>query len=154
MNLRRDVILHHLFVAAVLLLVSLAAISAERYLPEANEIFTTDKDGVKRIMLPPVPVDRNGKRVVAKAKPLAAAVYLYMIQTFDGLIECSEPAIEQGACRPSSIGNYVSYRTWVVRRSGKWLHCAGPAKDAKCWAPPAQNGNTTPMSWDVFHTKM
>ena len=154
MNLRRDVILHHLFVAAVLLLVSLAAISAERYLPEGNEIFYIDKEGVKRIMLPPPLIDRTGKRVVPKAKPLDKAVYLYMIQTFDGLIECSEPAIEQGACRPSSIGNYVSYRTWVVRRSGKWLHCDGPSRQAKCWAPPAQNNHTTPMSWDVFHTKM
>ena len=154
MNRWRELIAYQLIAATVLLLLSLAAISAERYLPEANEIFTTDKDGVKRIMLPPVPVDRNGKRVVAKAKPLAAAVYLYMIQTFDGLVECSEPAIEQGACRPSSIGSYVSYRTWVVRRSGKWLHCDGPGRQAKCWAPPAQNEHTTPMSWDVFHTKM
>ncbi len=108
---------------------------------EANEAVTV-KAGVRSVELPPAAVDKNGKPLPRRAATfaLASAPFVYMIETSEQLMECSEFELRAEECRPSTLGQQVLTRTWIVKREGRWWLCAGPERAAECLDPPAFNG--------------
>jgi hypothetical protein len=116
---------------------------------ESNEVFYTDKDGAKRVVLPPAPMGFSGKPQPRPSKPLliaeGAMVVVYMIETESGLVECSD--MFRSTCRPSTYGIEKRWRNWLVRRGGLWLTCNGPERSAQCVASVGLNGPKGERDW-------
>ena len=104
-----------------------------------NEVFYTDKEGKQRVMLPPMPRDGNGKPATPTPDPYplgdTRGSLVYMIETGQGLIECSE--LHRRLCRASTFGKRQQVRYWIVRRNGLWHMCNGPEATATCVVPIA-----------------
>jgi hypothetical protein len=65
-----------------------------------------------------------------------------MVETADGLRECTEPWARPGSCRASSLGQVKRSRLWVVKSNGRWLRCSYPDLASRCaelYARPPAN---------------
>ncbi len=65
-----------------------------------------------------------------------------MVETREGLVECTEVFAREGTCRPSSYGTTKLSRIWVLKTGGQWLQCQLPDLGSKCvkvFAPPPTN---------------
>lgn len=51
---------------------------------------------------------------------------LMMIEGPNGLLECSELAVADSICRPSTVGVEKHARQWLVLLQGKWTLCQRP----------------------------
>jgi len=64
-----------------------------------------------------------------------------MVETPEGLVECTEPFARPGSCRKSTYGSQKLRRVWVVKKGGAWFQCQYPDINSKCAAmsshPPA-----------------
>ncbi|MBK1712158.1 MULTISPECIES: hypothetical protein [Rubrivivax] len=56
----------------------------------------------------------------------------HMVETADGLRECTEPTARPGTCRPSSYGSRKLARLWVVKRGTTWQWCQYPDMGSRC----------------------
>jgi hypothetical protein len=56
----------------------------------------------------------------------------HMVETPDGLRECTEVYARASTCRPSSYGKTKLARLWVVKSGGEWLQCQYPDLGSKC----------------------
>ena len=80
--------------------------------------------GTKHIETPPLPATGP----IRTAKPCAAADELPrrrmdVVETKDGLVECTEAYARPGTCRASSYGTTKLLRLWVVKSGDTWLQC-------------------------------
>jgi hypothetical protein len=108
---------------------------------EDNEAVTVDSSGGKQYRMAPMPLKIDGslQRVGPNRTPPVITSVVFMFETQDGLIECSNRW--RDLCRPHTYGTGVRLeRTWVVLRRGLWYECHGPERDAKCIATVAFNG--------------
>ena len=55
-----------------------------------------------------------------------------MVETADGLLECTEAYARPGTCRASTYGDKKLSRLWVVKRGAEWLQCQYPDLGSKC----------------------
>ena len=55
-----------------------------------------------------------------------------MVETKDGLVECTEAYARPGTCRASSYGQTKLLRLWVVKSGDAWLQCQLPDIASKC----------------------
>ena len=100
---------------------------------KANEAVRLMPDGTKRIETPPLPTTGP----IRTAKPCAAADNCHggawlMVETKDGLVECTEAYARPGTCRASSYGTTKLLRLWVVKSGDTWLQCQLPDVGSKC----------------------
>ena len=100
---------------------------------KANEAVRLMPDGTKRIETPPLPATGP----IRTAKPCAAADNCHggawlMVETKDGLVECTEAYARPGTCRASSYGTTKLLRLWVVKSGDTWLQCQLPDVGSKC----------------------
>ena len=110
---------------------------------KANEAVRLMPDGTKRIETPPLPTTGP----IRTAKPCAAADNCHggawlMVETKDGLVECTEAYARPGTCRASSYGTTKLLRLWVVKSGDTWLQCQLPDVGSKCvnmFARPPSN---------------
>ena len=110
---------------------------------KANEAVRLMPDGTKRIETPPLPATGP----IRTAKPCAAADNCHggawlMVETKDGLVECTEAYARPGTCRASSYGTTKLLRLWVVKSGDTWLQCQLPDVGSKCvnmFARPPSN---------------
>jgi len=56
----------------------------------------------------------------------------HMVETPEGMRECTEVYARAGTCRPSSYGTTKLARLWVVKSGGEWLQCQYPDLGSKC----------------------
>lgn len=107
---------------------------------EANEA-VSEHSGARAVELPPALVDKNGIRLPPRRAtfPIANAPFFFMIETPDQLMECTQFEVNTKECRPSTLGQQVLTRTWIVKRQGRWWLCAGPERAAECLDPPGFN---------------
>jgi hypothetical protein len=125
-------------VAAVLL-----GTAASAQFVKGNEAVSIGADGVKRVETPPMP--KTGP--AARTKPCAAAAGCHggawlMVETRDGLRECTEAYARATSCRASTYGSDRLLRVWVIKSRGKWLQCERPDPSSKCvdmFARPPHN---------------
>ena len=114
------------------LLASAAAIAAATPLPirsaEDNEAVHKVQGSPAEVELPP-----GSNQHVSRVVPIRDSTVLrYMIQTNDGLVECSGRVYRIGECAPAGSIKRPAPRQWIVKRHGTWWRCASPSANAKC----------------------
>jgi len=55
-----------------------------------------------------------------------------MVETRDGLQECTEFYARPGTCRPSTFGTEKRSRLWIVKLKGQWMQCQRPDISSVC----------------------
>ncbi|MDQ7744585.1 hypothetical protein [Hydrogenophaga pseudoflava] len=131
----------HLLLVLLSIVMSSATASAQTV--KGNEAVRTSTSGERIVELAPLP--RSGP--ILKSKPCMAqadchAGPWHMVETRDGLMECTEVYAREGTCRPSTHGTNKLSRIWVVKTDGQWLQCQYPDLGSKCvkvFAPPPTN---------------
>ena len=113
-------------VAAIVL--ACAGTASQAQTVPGNEAVRTTSTG-KSVELPPVPA--------SVSKPCAATANCHagawnMVETAEGLRECTEPHARATTCRPSSYGKEKLARMWVVKTQGRWRWCQYPDLGSKC----------------------
>lgn len=70
----------------------------------------------------------------------------HMVETQEGLRECTEPTARPGTCRPSSYGSRKLSRLWIVKRGNQWLWCQYPDLSSQCVDMHARPPANLPIS--------
>ena len=117
--------------------------SASAQFVKGNEAVRTSNTGERLVELAPLP----SSGPIRKTKPCLAqagchAGPWHMVETREGLVECTEVYAREGTCRPSSYGTTKLSRIWVVKAGSEWLQCQFPNLGSKCvkvFAPPPTN---------------
>lgn len=130
-----------LIVAAALVATGSSAAFAQ--FVKGNEAVKVMPDGTKRVETPLLPTTGP----LRSTKPCAAADHCHggawlMVETADGLVECTEAYARPGTCRKSTYGSSKLMRLWVVRSGDSWLQCQLPDLGSKCvkmFARPPSN---------------
>jgi hypothetical protein len=119
-----------LIVAATL---GLAAAPALAQFVKGNEAVRVMPDGSKRVETPPLPATgpaRQSKPCAADGRCHAGA--WRMVETEQGLKECTEPYARPTTCRASTYGTDRLSRLWVVKSGDRWLQCQYPDLGSRC----------------------
>lgn len=100
---------------------------------KGNEAVKVMPDGTKRVETPPIPATGPA----SKSKPCGAdagchAGAWHMVETLDGLSECTEPFARATTCRSSTYGSQKLARLWIAKRGSTWLWCQYPDLTSKC----------------------
>jgi hypothetical protein len=98
---------------------------------KGNEAVKVMPDGTKRVETPPLPSVPIGKPCPAAQAGCAGGGWL-MVETADGLVECTEIYARPGTCRPSTYGTEKRSRLWIVKTSSQWMQCQYPDVASKC----------------------
>ena len=107
---------------------------------KGNEAVKAMPDGSKRVETPPLPSASLGKPCAA-AQRCHGGAWL-MVETGDGLVECTEAYARPESCRGSTLGTTKLLRLWVVKSGSNWLQCQLPDLGSKCvnmFARPPSN---------------
>jgi hypothetical protein len=99
---------------------------------KGNEAVKVTATGTK-VETPPLPTTgpiRSTKPCLAAGNCNAGA--WLMVETADGLLECTEAYARPGTCRASTYGDKKISRLWVVKRGSDWLQCQYPDLGSKC----------------------
>lgn len=120
----------HLIAAAAL---ASASTVANAQFVKGNEAVSSGAVGAKHVEIAPMPTAGS----VRDRKPCRADGHCWvgpwlMIETSDGLVECTEVYARPGTCRQSTYGTKKLSRVWVVKSKGKWLQCQYPDLGSKC----------------------
>lgn len=126
---------------------ALASSAATAQFVKGNEAVKVMPDGTKRVETPPLP--KSGP--AANSKPCAAAAGClagpwYMVETQDGLLECTEPFARPTTCQTSSYGSKKASRLWMVKSGSVWLWCQYPDLSSKCVDMNARPPSNLPFS--------
>lgn len=116
------------FLAALALV---ASTSPMAQFVKGNEAVTVMPDGTKKVETPPLPTTTLAAPCVAE-KPACTASGWRMMETPEGLRECTEIYARPGTCRPSTYGSEKRPRLWIVKSRGQWLQCQLPNLGSKC----------------------
>jgi hypothetical protein len=130
-------------VAAVLGLTALAPLAAHAQFVKGNEAVRVMTDGSKQVETAPLPTTGS----FPNSKPCSATAGCnagpwLMVETSQGLKECTEAYARQGSCRDSTFGKTKLSRLWLVKSGGNWLQCQYPDLSSKCvnmFAKPPAN---------------
>ncbi len=106
------------------LLAALASAAQAQTVP-GNEAVRVLADGRTRIETPPMPATGT-VRPPCRADAGCHAGAWHMVETPQGLMECTEVQARPGSCRASTFGVTKRARLWVVRVGGVWLQCQYP----------------------------
>ena len=117
----------------VLALLVVAASTASAQFVKGNEAVRVMADGSKKVETPPVP----STGPASKSKPCAAdagchAGPWHMVETSNGLRECTEPFARATSCRDSTYGTQKLSRLWIAKKGTTWLWCQYPDLGGKC----------------------
>jgi hypothetical protein len=115
-------------VAAVLAFVAGAA-SAQ--FVKGNEAVKVMPDGTKKVETPPTTGALLAKPCPAATTGCAGGGWK-MVETPDGLMECTEVYARPTTCRASTYGSEKRSRVWVVKMGSEWKHCQYPDLSKGC----------------------
>ncbi|MBK1611909.1 hypothetical protein CKO44_00295 [Rubrivivax gelatinosus] len=107
---------------------ALALCPAHAQFVKGNEAVRMTATG-KVVTTPPVPASMGQ---VCRADASCHAGAWRMVETKDGLMECTDPFARPGACRTSTYGSQKLRRVWVVLRKDEWVQCQYPELGSKC----------------------
>ena len=118
------------FVAAAMACGSFAA--AAQFV-KGNEAVRVMPDGTTRVETLALPATGP----LRSTKPCAVADNCHggawlMVETKDGLVECTEAYARPGTCRASTSGKTTLLRLWVVKSGDNWFQCQLPDLASKC----------------------
>ena len=98
---------------------------------KGNEAVKVMPDGSKRVETPPTTGALLAKPCPA-AQPGCSGGGWKMVETPDGLVECTEIYARPGTCRASTYGTEKRSRLWIVKLGSQWMHCQYPDMSSKC----------------------
>ncbi|WP_439113325.1 hypothetical protein [Hydrogenophaga sp.] len=98
---------------------------------KGNEAVRVMADGTHKVEVPPLPSVALGSPCPA-IKPGCAGGGWKMLESYSGLVECTEVFARPTTCRPSTYGVEKRSRTWIVKVKGQWMQCAQPDISGKC----------------------
>lgn len=98
---------------------------------KGNEAVKVMPDGSKRVETPPTTGALLAKPCPA-AQPGCSGGGWKMVETSDGLVECTEIYARPGTCRASTYGTEKRSRLWIVKSGSQWMHCQYPDMSSKC----------------------
>ena len=117
----------------VLALLIIGSSTALAQFVKGNEAVKVMVDGSKKVEIAPLPATgpiRSTKPCLANAGCHAGS--WHMVETADGLMDCTEAYARPGTCRTSTYGSNKISRLWVVKTGGNWLQCQYPDLGSKC----------------------
>jgi hypothetical protein len=117
-----------LFAAAA---IAFAATTAGAQFVKGNEAVKVLADGSRRVETPPLPTGTLAAPCPAERAGCAASGWR-MVETADGLRECTEMYARVGTCRASTYGVERRSRLWIVKNGGRWMQCQRPDLSSKC----------------------
>lgn len=121
-------VVQQLIVCAVLAAASAAAFAQ---FVKGNEAVKAMPDGSKRVETPPLPAATLAAPCPAQKSGCAGSGWR-MVETAEGLRECTEIYARPGTCRASSYGTEKRSRLWIVKKGGQWMQCQLPDLGSKC----------------------
>ena len=121
-------IVQSLLVCAVLAAASTASFAQ---FVKGNEAVKAMPDGGKKVETPPIAGALLAKPCPA-AQPGCSGGGWKMVETVDGLVECTEIYARPGTCRASTYGTEKRSRLWIVKTGSQWMHCQYPDLSSKC----------------------
>ena len=98
---------------------------------KGNEAVKVLSDGSKKVETPPLPSATLGAPCPA-AKAGCAGGGWKMLESADGLVECTEVFARASTCRASTYGTEKRSRSWIVKLKGEWTQCERPDIAGKC----------------------
>lgn len=110
---------------------ALLAGTASAQFVKGNEAVKVMADGTKKVETPPLPTTTLATPCPAD-KPACTASGWRMVETAEGLRECTEIYARPGTCRPSTFGMEKRPRLWIVKLRGQWMQCQLPDIGSKC----------------------
>lgn len=110
---------------------ALGATTAGAQFVKGNEAVTVMPDGTRKVETPPLPAATLGPPCAA-SNPACTASGWRMVETSDGLRECTEIYARPGTCRASTYGTEKRPRLWIVKTRGQWQQCQLPDLGSKC----------------------
>ena len=119
---------HLIAIAAALMVVS--TITSAQFV-KGNEAVKVMPDGSKRVETPPQPANTLAAPCPAARAGCAGGGWK-MVETDNGLMECTEFYARAGTCRSSTYGAQKSPRVWVVKTKSQWMQCQYPDLTSKC----------------------
>jgi hypothetical protein len=119
----------HRLMALVALAIAAAPASAQ--FVKGNEAIKVMHDGSKKVETPPLPSATLAAPCPAERAGCAGSGWR-MVETDDGLRECTEIYARPGTCRPSTYGKEKRSRLWIVKTRGQWMQCQRPDLASKC----------------------
>ena len=115
-------IVQSLIVCAV---VAAASTASFAQFVKGNEAVKVMPDGSKKVETPPTAGALLAKPCPA-AQPGCSGGGWKMVETADGLAECTEIYARQSTCRTSTYGTEKRSRLWIVKTGSQWMHaCPG-----------------------------
>lgn len=98
---------------------------------KGNEAVKVMADGSRKVETPP-----TAGALLAKPCPAATdgctGSGWRMVETVDGLRECTEIYVRPGTCRASTYGSEKRSRLWIVKTKSQWMQCQYPSLESKC----------------------
>lgn len=110
---------------------ALASTAAPAQFVKGNEAVKVTPDGAKKVETPPLPPAGLAAPCPADRAGCAGGGWR-MVETTDGLRECTEIYARPGTCRPSTYGTEKRTRLWIVKTGGQWMQCQRPDLGSKC----------------------
>jgi hypothetical protein len=113
--------------------IAFASTGAMAQFVKGNEAVRVMTDGSKQVQTPPLPATGPAQ----SSKPCAANEKCHggawlMVETKDGLKECTEAYARATSCRASTYGTTKLLRLWVAKSGDNWLQCQLPDLGSKC----------------------
>jgi hypothetical protein len=121
-------VIHNVLVCAAL--VSGCATASAQFV-KGNEAVKVMPDGSKKVETPPLPAATLAAPCAASNSACTASGWR-MVETPDGLRECTEIYARASTCRTSTFGTEKRPRLWVVKTKGQWMQCQLPDISSKC----------------------
>ena len=113
------------------LAMAVSAAAAHAQFVKGNEAVKVMPDGSRQVQTPPT----SGVLLAspcAAAKPGCSGGGWKMVETTDGLMECTEAYARPGTCRASTYGTEKRSRLWIVKKGSQWLQCQYPTLSSHC----------------------
>jgi hypothetical protein len=98
---------------------------------KGNEAVKVLTDGSKQVDTPPTKGALLVKPCLA-ANPGCSGGSWKMVETLDGLMECTEIYARPGTCQKSTYGSEKRLRLWIVKSKSQWLQCQYPDLGSTC----------------------
>jgi hypothetical protein len=110
---------------------ALLATTASAQFVKGNEAVRVMADGSRKVETPSLPTTTVVVPCAAENQACTASGWS-MVETVDGLRECTEIYARPGTCRPSTFGTEKRSRLWIVKIHGQWMQCQLPDINSKC----------------------
>ena len=114
-----------------MVVLALASASSVAQFVKGNEAVKVMPDGTKKVETPPIPGAGLPSPCLAEKAGCTGSGWR-MVETSEGLRECTEIYARPGTCRGSTYGMEKRTRIWIVKTGGQWMQCQRPDIGSKC----------------------